>query len=149
MSQVNINRHDTNGRRHTHVVFHYPNSPGKIEAYQNEVRARHEREQILEQTFVREWNIQPCVTNAAGYNAVNTISEALHFWCENSSTHCPTCNSIISHTLQPNFMTKKISKAKKDCFCKTNRYTVPRFSKIPKPLQNLTKENVTLFSQLS
>ena len=99
--------HYNNTLRTTHFVLKDPDSPGKILQYQNELTVRSEREEKRLQTFTRNWNIKPSVTTAAGYNAVNDISHALLFWCKNSSTHCPKCNSIVYQKLQPNFMKKK------------------------------------------
>ena len=131
-----------NRLRTTHLVFQYPDSPGKILQYQNERTLRSDREEKRPQTFTCEWNIKPSVTTGAGYNAVNDICDSFNFWCKNSSINCAKCNSIVYQKLPPNFMKKIPVKSTRDCVCCSNRYVVPHFNSIPEPLRQLTKEDV-------
>lgn len=128
--------------RTNYYVFNYPNSPGKILQYQQDLAERHRRNAIEQQTYTMEWAIQPTQTTVAGYNAVNHISDALTFWVKNSSSHCSTCNIIQCYNIQPTFLNKTKPKGKQPCICTKNRYVVPLYTLIPEQIRGLSVTEV-------
>lgn len=130
--------------RKTYLVFNYDNVRSKIIAYHNDIFLNKRREFAQKESFVLNWNIQPCKNNVCGQNAIATISSALRSWAITSSYYvCQKCNSINYTILPPNFSTRVTPIVRKNCHCSTNRYIVPRFSDIPEPLRNLSHDNIT------
>ena len=124
------------------IIGSYPDSAAKILNYQAQKLQQRQREQQELHRFTQDWQIQPENTDTFGHNCINAISDALIFWCKNSSNRCNSCNVIIYNKLMPTFMNRTQWKNKQPCHCTTERYIVPRITDIPPALKNLTKADI-------
>ena len=124
------------------IIGSYPDLAAKILNYQAQKLQQRQRVQQQLHRFTQDWQIQPQNTDTFGRDCINAISDALIFWCKNSSNRCNSCNVIIYNKLMPTFMNRTQWKNKQPCHCTTERYIVPRITDIPPALKNLTKADI-------